>query len=60
MLLQILAGLLTPDSGRLSFGAEVIFDMRADPHTRLSARNQLADRVSRLLPGALTPKCCSI
>lgn len=38
MLLQILAGLLTPDSGRVRFGEEVIFDSEAALNTPARAR----------------------
>ena len=38
MLLQILAGLLTPDSGRVSFGEEVIFDGETKLDTPARAR----------------------
>lgn len=38
MLLQILAGLLTPDRGHVSFGEEVIFDCRAAINTPARAR----------------------
>lgn len=61
---QRIVAMITCDS-RASLGLEVgaraialikassIIIMRPDPHTRLSARNQLAGVVSRLLPGAV-------
>lgn len=61
---QRIVAVITSDS-RATLGLEVgtraialiksssIIIMRADPHTRLSARNQLAGTVSRLLPGAV-------